>query len=265
MNGGVIGTQSRTIVTIIDDDAHKTCSNMTSLGHGQRDLGSVVAGTPVQFNVIAKTCAGNDQSVDGDAWQVEARIVGSEIATKDFETPVVLGSCVSTGDGSYACHVDTTVGGEYNIDVYQLISGGLKGYYFTDNYLSSERLDNIRTDAVLNFTWGEGAVTTFGRDFVSVRWEGYVMPLSSEIYTFLLDVDDHARLWIDGVLLIDSWTFSPTSGMLQARHNLTAQKPHELIVEYRDIRGKASARLLWSSESTNISAIPSDSLLYKVG
>ncbi len=261
---GAIGTQSRTIVTIIDDDAQQTCSNGTSLGHSQRELESVEAGNSLQFNITAKTCAGNFQTVDGDIWQVEARIVGSEIAPNEFDTPVTLGNCDYTGDGTYSCQIDTTVGGKYNLDVYQLISGGLKGYYFTDDYLSSERLDNIRIDAVVNFTWGEGAVSTFGMDFVSIRWEGYVRPLHSEAYTFWLDADDHARLWIDGILLIDSWTLSPTSGMLQAQHDLTSQEKHELILEYRDIRGKASARLLWSSASTNISVIPSESLMYKV-
>ncbi len=264
VRGGIIGTQSRTIVTIIDDDAQKTCSNETSLGHSQRELGSVEAGDSFQFNIIAKTCGGNIQTVDGDIWQVEARIVGSKLAPNEFDTPKTLGNCGYTGDGTYSCQIDTTVSGKYNLDVCQLISGGLKGYYFTDDYLSSGRLDNTRIDAVVNFTWGEGAVTTFGRDFVSVRWEGYVRSLHSEAFTFWLDVDDHARLWIDGVLLIDSWTFFPSSGMLQAQHNLTSRKMHELILEYRDIRGQASARLLWSSASTNISVIPSESLMYKV-
>ena len=146
--------------------------------------------------------------------------------------------------------------------------GGLKGYYYTDNYLSDERLDIVRTDSVVNFTWGMGAVTTFGRDFVSVRWEGYIMPSFSETYTLWLDVDDHVRLWVDGILLIDSWTFfSPTltSDLLHAKHNLTAQTPHEVIIEYREISGNAKARLLWSSESdATLTAIPSSSLFYKV-
>ena len=88
--GGVIGTQSRTIVTIIDDDAPKTCSNNTSLGHSHHDLGSVEAGTPFQFNIIAKTCIGSVQTIDGDTWKVEARIVGSEVAPNDYDTPVAL-------------------------------------------------------------------------------------------------------------------------------------------------------------------------------
>ena len=112
-----------------------------------------------------------------------------------------------------------------------------------------------------------GAVTTFGRDFVSVRWEGYVMPSFSETYTFWLDVDDHVRLWIDGILLIDSWAISSVStgsNLLHAEHDLTALHAHEVIMEYREISGNATARLLWSSASTQLTAIPSSSLYYKV-
>ncbi len=262
---GRIGTQSRTIVTIIDDDEHRTCSDKSFLGHSRRDLGSVKAGATHKLNVIAKKCNGNVQTIGGDVMQVEARVIRDESIPRGFEAPVSVGICYDSNDGTYACVVNATVSGSYELNVYQLVPGGLKGYYYTDNYLSDERLNIIRTDAVVNFTWGEGAITTFGRDYVSVRWEGYVMPAHSETYTFWLDADDHARLWVDGILLIDSWTFTSTSTTLHAEHSLTATKAHEVVMEYREIDDNATARLLWSSKSTGITAIPSSSLFYKVG
>ena len=264
MTGGTIGTQSRTIVTILDDDEMNTCSNKSSLRDSRRDLWYVEAGTPFEFNVNATTCAGTDQTIGGDMWKVEASIIGSQVGPHEFDTPATEGRCEDSGDGIYACAINPTSSGTYKLDIYQLIPGGLKGYYYTDNYLSHEKLDNIRTDAVINFTWGAGAVATFGKDFVSVRWEGFVRPLHSEMFTFWLEVDDHARLWVDGYLLIDSWTFSPSSGMLQAQHELTAHETHEVVLEYREILGNASARLLWSSTNTNMTVIPSKSLFHKV-
>jgi hypothetical protein len=259
--GGRIGTQSRTIVTIIDDDEHRTCSDKSHLGHIRRDLGSIEAGTPHKLNVIAKKCNGDNQTIGGDVMQVEARM----IVDRGFDDPVTVGSCYDSDDGTYACNVAATVSGrEYELDVYQLVRGGLKGYYYTDNFLSDERLSIIRADAVVNFTWGDGAVTTFGRDYVSVRWEGYVMPSHSDTYTFWVDADDHVRLWVDGILLIDAWAFSPISTMLHAERDLTAAKTHEVVMEYRDVVGNATARLLWSSTSTGITSIPSNSLFYKV-
>ncbi|KAL9178492.1 hypothetical protein ACHAXT_001830 [Thalassiosira profunda] len=257
------GTQSRTVVTIVDDDEKRTCSNETSLGHDRRDLGYVEAGSPVEFNVIAKTCAGSRQEVGGDVLRVEARKVGADNVLDGFDVPVTVGYCRDLDDGSYACSVNATANGNYELDVYQLIPGGLRGHYFTDSYLSSERLDLVRTDAVVNFTWGLGAVTTFGRDHVSVRWEGYVVPSFSETYTFWLDIDDHARLWVGGSLLIDSWAFSPTPGLLHAKRDLAAFEPTEIVLEYREVLGNATVRLLWSSASTPIAAIPTSALHYK--
>ena len=259
-----MGTQQRTIVTIIDDDENKTCSNETSLGHNKKDLGFSVAGTLFKFNVFTKTCAGNDQNFGGDFLKVVANKLGATDVPHGFDDSPVIGIVDDMGNGSYACSLNATATGNYELSVFQLIPGGLRGYYYTDNFLSDSRLDLIRTDAMINFTWGTGPVTTFGRDFVSVRWEGYVRPLFSETYTFWLDIDDHIRLWIDGILLIDYWTFSPTTGLLRADHDLIAFETYEIILEYRDILHNATARLLWSSLSTPITAIPPSSLIYKV-
>ena len=267
MGGCQLGTQSRTIVTIIDDDELRTCSNETYLGHNRQDLGSdVEAGTPLSLTVIAKKCNGDLQTVGMDVIRVEAQMIRADNVPHESDAPVIVGNCNDSNNGTYACDVTPTMSGNYHLDVYLLVPGGLKGYYYTDNYLSDERLSFTRTDAVVNFTWGEGGVTTFGRDFVSVRWEGYVMPSYSELYTFWVDVDDHVRLWVDGILLVDSWTFSTSSSAipLRADCDLTAMVAYEVIMEYREFTGNATARLLWSSPSTGINAVPSSSLFYKV-
>ena len=251
-------------MTIIDDDELKTCSDHTTLGLDNSNLGSAEAGTPFRFSVFSRTCAGDERRTGGDTMRVEAHKLGAENVPTGFDAPLTIGHCDDLHGGSYECNANATASGNYQLSIYQLVPGGLRGYYYTDNYLSRERLDIVRTDAVVNFTWGTGAVTTFGQDFVSVCWEGFVSPLTSELYTFSLDIDDHARLWIDGSLRIDSWDFSPTEDMLHTKHFLKAHEMHALVLEYREIRGNATARLLWSSPSTPLTAIPSASLFYKV-
>lgn len=243
-----------------------TCSDNVeaSLGANGRHTSVGVAGTSFQFNLFASTCSG-DASTEGDGmFKVVARKLASEESVLEIDTVDATGSCAHSLENVYTCEVNATTSGNYELDVYHLIPGGLKGFYFTDNVLDNSRLDMIRTDAVVNFTWGTGPVTTFGRDFVSVRWEGYVRPIHTETYTFWVDADDHVRMWIDGHLLIDWWTFPLASSMLHAEHNLTEFETHEIIMEYRDIAQSATARLLWSSESTPIATIPSSSLFYKV-
>jgi hypothetical protein len=264
--GASLGTQQRTIVTIIDDDADRTCSHNveTNLGaNGQQpDIG--LAGYSLQFNLFAKSCAGDVSMEGADMFKVVARKLTSEESYVGADTVNAIGGCAHSIENAYVCAVNATTSGNYKVDIYHIIPGGLRGYYFSDNFLDNTRLGMVRTDASVNFTWGTGPVTTFGRDFVSVRWEGYLRPTHSETYTFWLDIDDHARLWIDGNLLIDWWSFSPALSMLHAKHTLTAFELYDIILEYRDILGNATARLLWSSESTPITTIPSSSLFYKV-
>ena len=218
-----------------------------------------MAGESFQFDLTARTCAGDPSAKGDDLFKVVAHRLVSGESTVD-----ATGDCTHSLENVYTCQVNATTSGNYGLDVYHLIPGGLKGSYFTDNDLDDSRLDVIRTDAVVNFTWGTGPVTRFGRDFVSVRWEGYVRPKHSETYTFWLDADDHVRLWIDGHLLIDWWTFPRSSSMLRAEYDLRELETHEIVLEYREILGNATARLLWSSKSTPIATIPSSSLFYKV-
>lgn len=260
--GARLGTQQRTIVTIIDDDKDRSCSSHTFLSHNGGDSSITLAGVPMQFTVNAVSCSGQAQTSGGDVYMAVAR----KISTSEETTAVIptfVGSFLDVGDGTYQGSVNVTSSGHYQLDVYLLVPGGLKGSYFTDAFLSTQRLDFVRTDAAVNFTFGTGPITTFGRDFASVRWEGVIMPEFSEIYTFWLDIDDQARLWIDDELIIDLWDISPSSPMGHAECELRAYKPHEILLEYRDITGNATAKLLWSSQSTPLSTIPSTNLFYK--
>ena len=85
--------------------------------------------------------------------------------------------------------------------------GGLVGEYFENSYFQGEP-KITRVDAVLNFTWGEGAITRLGTDFISVRWHGKILPEHSTgdmEYNFHMLADDNVRLWIDGDMIIDTW------------------------------------------------------------
>ena len=257
-----LGTQQRTIVTIIDDDEHRTCSSKSSLSQNETNLGVTEAGTPLQFTVNAVSCSGRAQTDGGDIFKAVVHKGNSADGLSHGVAPFFLESWIDSEDGTYEGNVNVTTTGNYEVDVYLLIPGGLRGSYFTDTFLSQSSMDFVRIDASVNFTFGTGPITTFGRDFVSVRWEGCILPLYSETYHFWLDVDDQARLWIDDELIIDWWAFSRSSAM-HAEHELQAFVTHDIVLEYRDITGNATARLFWSSLHTPFSAIPSSSLLYK--
>jgi uncharacterized repeat protein (TIGR03806 family) len=121
----------------------------------------------------------------------------------------------------------------------------------------------VRTDSVVNFTWGIGSpAPTISTDSFVVRWTGSVQPQFSETYTFYTTSDDGARLWINDQLLVNRWVdqgATESSGTI----SLKAQQRYNIRMEYYDHTGNASAMLSWSSPSTTKSIIP-QSQLYPV-
>ena len=54
-----------------------------------------------------------------------------------------------------------------------LPAGGLRGKYYDNIWFLDDPVIN-RIDSTINFQWGTGALTTYGVDYVSIRWEGKV-------------------------------------------------------------------------------------------
>jgi mono/diheme cytochrome c family protein len=135
---------------------------------------------------------------------------------------------------------------------------GLRGEYFDNMDLTGPVL--IRTDATLDFNWGEGSPDPeMAIDTFSVRWTGEVEPRFSETYTFFTTSDDGVRLWINGQLIIDNWTnHGPTEdrGTVQ----LSAGQKHSVRMEFFENGGGALARLEWSSPRQQRERIPSNRL-----
>jgi len=83
---------------------------------------------------------------------------------------------------------------------------GLSGSYYQGTSLSGTPL-LTRVDSTIDFTWGGGSPdSNIPSDGFSVRWIGEVQARSSEIYTFYINHDDGARVWVNDVLIIDNWT-----------------------------------------------------------
>jgi hypothetical protein len=136
---------------------------------------------------------------------------------------------------------------------------GLTGTYFDTATFTTQRL--VRTDRTVNFAWGTGRpAATVGPETFSVRWSGRLLPVSDGAYTFFLSSDDGARLWIDGVLVIDDWTghlLRETRGTIA----LTADRAHDIRIDYYDNTGAATVRLSWSGPGLAKQTVPAAQLL----
>jgi hypothetical protein len=131
---------------------------------------------------------------------------------------------------------------------------GFRAEYFDNMDLTNLVL--VRVDPTVNFNWGTGSPDArIGINTFSARWSGKISPRYSETYTFTVTADDGVRLWVNGQLLINQWvdqaatTYSGTIA-------LSANQSYDVVMEYYENGGNASAQLSWSSASQAQEFIP---------
>jgi hypothetical protein len=139
------------------------------------------------------------------------------------------------------------------------VGGGVKAQYY--NGMNFENLVLTRIDPQINFNWGDPGSpdALVNVDQFSARWTGEVEAAFTETYTFYTTSDDGARLWINGVQVVDSWVdqgATEHSGTI----DLVAGNTYSLIMEYYENGGGTAAQLRWSSPSTPKQLIPQAAL-----
>jgi hypothetical protein len=168
-----------------------------------------------------------------------------------------VGTVTYSGGNTYVATYFPERKDNYDISVMLVEKGGLYGLYY-DNVWFLNAPTISRVDPTINFQWGIGAITTFGADYVAVRWTGKVRPDFTEPYTFYLYADEGARLWIDKVLVADSWSAisNETFGTVLLQKGFF----HDIIIEYKELTGAAFCELRWSSYSVPKQIIAKDNL-----
>jgi hypothetical protein len=161
------------------------------------------------------------------------------------------------------------------------ISGGLNATYFEtpqlldfDSSMAGLYPSFARVDQVINFSWGISQPIldadlkawpgnkSIGQDYFSVRWEGYISPRFSELYTITAQADDGVRVLVDGVLVLDFWNFR--SSQVLGTIALSTDALYPVQVEYRELTGNATIQLSWSSASQRLEIIPSTRLFRRI-
>ena len=138
---------------------------------------------------------------------------------------------------------------------------GLQGEYFDNDDLTVWKL--TRTDATVDFNWGTGSPDpSIDGGYFSVRWTGFVEPRFSETYTFYIDEDEGARLWVNEKLLIDQWN---SIGQFNGTIALTGGVKYSFRLEYRELTYNAWVHLYWSSPTQYKQIIPQSQLFLPTG
>jgi PA14 domain/Glycosyl hydrolase family 10/Fibronectin type III domain len=131
---------------------------------------------------------------------------------------------------------------------------GLLAQYFDNSDFTTLKV--TRQDATVDFNWGTGSPdATVGADTFSARWTGQVLPQYTQTYTFRVDADDGAKLWVNNVAIIANYTTSGTGTIA-----LTAGQKYDIRMEMQESTGNATAKLQWSSSSQPLQVIPASRL-----
>ncbi|OPZ83482.1 MAG: translocation protein TolB [bacterium ADurb.Bin429] len=134
---------------------------------------------------------------------------------------------------------------------------GLHGEYFADPEMT--KLVLTRIDPKVEFNWGGGTPGPgVPGDNFTCRWRGYLLPKYAETYSFWASADDHARITVDGQLLMTTWPNETRKD--RSEIELTPDKLHTIVVEHREGGGGASIALYWSSKSQPQEVIPATQL-----
>ncbi|MFN8491920.1 MAG: LysM peptidoglycan-binding domain-containing protein [Caldilineaceae bacterium] len=123
----------------------------------------------------------------------------------------------------------------------QIMNDWHAAYYNNENLQGSPQFE--RTDADINFNWGnDGPGNGLGNDNFSVRWTRDTY-FSAGNYRFFVTVDDGLRLYVDNILVIDSWRVQPPTNYFG--DIMLSPGNHSIRVEYYEETGGATIHLTW--------------------
>ena len=114
--------------------------------------------------------------------------------------------------------------------------------YFDNPTLHGRPIRAIR-EATIDHDWGLNApLPEVPADKFSVRWSTD-LHLDAGEYTFMVTVDDGARLWVDGKLIIDAWRAQKATTFTKMIYLDGGQ--HSIQLAYFDQSGAALVKLWW--------------------
>ena len=140
---------------------------------------------------------------------------------------------------------------------------GLLGTYNERVDLSGRAVH--RLDESINFDWELGEpIAGVQKDYFGIRWAGQLEAPVSGKFTFHLDADDGARLWLADKLVCDAWRVAD-GAEVSGDMILTAGQRYDLRLEYYDNLGPAHVRLSWTGPGIPKSIVPRNQLYAAIG
>ena len=120
---------------------------------------------------------------------------------------------------------------------------GLYAEYYDDKFL--EGVAQTRIDEVIDFDPVNQPPDPYtAARHKSIRWTGYITPSISGKYKIGVKSDDGIRLWLNDLLVVDSW-YNRGATTDQVELEMEADNKYSIKLEYFDNGGDAICQLLW--------------------
>ena len=125
------------------------------------------------------------------------------------------------------------------------------GYYWNNqNFTGNPAL--TRTDATINFNWGDGSPDpSIPSDHFSVRWQNTLNFGSGGTYTFRAGAKDGIRVAIDTTLIINHWQDVSSFTQTTAQISMGGGN-HIITVDYYNDTGPAGVQFDWTTNSGSV-------------
>ncbi len=128
------------------------------------------------------------------------------------------------------------------------VGAGLKAEYFENSNFTNLKVS--RTDSQLNFDGDKGfVVPAIAEGDFSVSWSGLLLIPETGTYTFSMLNREMARLYVDGLVGIESDSSQPASWKDSVAMKLSAGQIVDLHLEHAQSAGSSLMKLKWSGPS----------------
>jgi uncharacterized protein (DUF1800 family) len=113
-----------------------------------------------------------------------------------------------------------------------------------------------RVDPTVSFSWaGTSPGAGVSGSYIGVSWRGQVQPQYSETYYFDVTADDGCMLWVNGQLILSSWSYTGLNDRLGAI-TLQGGALYDIRLDYYQAGGGSSCNLYWYSADQPRQIIP---------
>ncbi len=137
------------------------------------------------------------------------------------------------------------------------VTGVLKAEYWANRSFTGSPAVTRQELPALNLQSGQAPASQLPSSGFAVRWTGSLTPTVTGSHRIAMraSLGDGVRIWVNGVLLVDTWSLPRTSG--EGRIDLVAGRAVPIRVEFYDTAAEAQLALSWRLPNTlSYSAIP---------